>query len=106
VKLFHEWMQARFRLVEDGKHAHQIADVDWMNLGSEKEELLIAEVRASGSHGEALCAIGENLIKIVTGEIEPLQVLLENDLLYRFYREAREMKIMNSKLTKVSEILS
>jgi acyl transferase domain-containing protein len=106
VKLFHEWMQARFRSVEEGKHAHQTADVDWMNLGTEKEELLIAEVRASGSHGEALCAIGENLIKIVTGEIEPLQVLLENDLLYRFYREAREMKIMNSKLTKVNEILS
>jgi acyl transferase domain-containing protein len=102
IKLFYQWMQMRLESVERASNPHQTSGLDWMNIAEETKESLFAEVRASGSHGEALCVIGNNLEKIVTGKIEPLQVLLENDLLYRFYREAKEMQYMNLKLSKVS----
>jgi hypothetical protein len=101
IKLFHEWMQMRFESVKSGKNAHQTPCLDWINLTDDMKESLIAEIRASGPQGEALCAIGENLEKIVTGRVEALQILLENDLLYRFYREANELKYINMMLSKV-----
>lgn len=47
----------------------------------------IETIRALGVEVEALKLIGTNLIPILTGKIDPLQLLLDNNLLRRIYAE-------------------
>ncbi|KAG8359240.1 Compactin diketide synthase mokB [Fusarium venenatum] len=47
-----------------------------------------------------------NMARIFRGEVEPLAVWLENDLLYRFYEESIFTTSMNQKLRSVAELLA
>lgn len=49
------------------------------------EPLLRSQVQAHGLEGEMLTQVNDNIIEILTGKIEPLSVLTQNDLLYRVY---------------------
>ncbi|KAM7191829.1 Compactin diketide synthase mokB [Rhypophila sp. PSN 637] len=61
---------------------------DWLVLSREQEDEVIQQASQLAVHGALLCQVGTNLNAILAGEIEPLQVLRENDLLTKFYREA------------------
>ena len=52
-------------------------------------ELAASNVRGQslGVEGEAITRVGEVLVRILTGELEPLAVLLQDDLLYRLYSD-------------------
>ncbi|KAK6711597.1 Highly reducing polyketide synthase gpy1 [Fusarium graminearum] len=47
-----------------------------------------------------------NMARIFRGEVEPLAVWLENDLLYRFYEQSIFTTSMNQKLRSVAELLA
>lgn len=58
---------------------------------------LLDEVRRHDAQGEMLCAIGERLVPILRGEIEPLEIMLADGLLTRHY----EADVVNERLSKV-----
>ena len=47
---------------------------------------LMEAVKSYGADGEMLCRIGEHMVPIVKGEIEPLGLMMENDLLIETYK--------------------
>lgn len=51
-------------------------------------EALFQRASSSGVTGEMLCRLGSRLDSILTGEVQPLSLMLEGDLLYRLYRDA------------------
>lgn len=51
-------------------------------------EALFQRAHSSGVTGEMLCLLGSHLDSILTGEVQPLSLMLEGDLLYRLYRDA------------------
>ncbi|KAK4494800.1 hypothetical protein PRZ48_014156 [Zasmidium cellare] len=82
-KLFVEWMHDRIK--------------EFAPLSSDEAEVELrmaeARTRISKSHSgnitvQMVDRIGQNLPKIFLREIEPLQVMLEDDLLYTFYQGA------------------
>lgn len=82
-KLYVEWM--RDRISEFEPISSDPIEVN--------KKLEAAKTRISTSHSgditvQMVDRIGSNLSKIFTREVEPLQVMLENDLLYTFYQGA------------------
>ncbi|GIZ43160.1 hypothetical protein CKM354_000639800 [Cercospora kikuchii] len=82
-KLYVKWMHDRIKEFEP--ISSDPAEVD--------SKLEFARKRISTSHSgditvQMVDRIGKNLNKIFTREVEPLQVMLEDDLLYTFYQGA------------------
>ena len=50
-------------------------------------ELSFQQVQHAGVEGEMVNQIGKNLTEILTGQIDPLSVMLEDNLLYRVYSD-------------------
>lgn len=82
-KLYVEWMHDRIK--EFPPVSPDVAEVERL--------MAAAKTRISKSHSgnitvQMVDRIGENLPKIFSREVEPLQVMLEDDLLYTFYQGA------------------
>lgn len=77
------------------RHDHHLELFRWMQRYSatEKYKSLIEEVgdleelslHQSGVEGEIITRLGSKLEKILLGEVDPLSLMLEGDLLYRVY---------------------
>lgn len=63
---------------------------------SEPTELLHA-VKSNDAQGEMLCLVGEKLVEILHGDIEPLEIMLKDGLLTRNY----ETDVTNAHLSQV-----
>ncbi|KAJ3545058.1 hypothetical protein NM208_g2700 [Fusarium decemcellulare] len=48
-------------------------------------ESLVATVSGSGGQGEMVCAVGEQLTQILRGEVQPLEIMLKDNRLSRYY---------------------
>jgi NADPH:quinone reductase-like Zn-dependent oxidoreductase/ubiquinone/menaquinone biosynthesis C-methylase UbiE len=58
------------------------------NLAFDSEpSSLLAEVSNSDAQGEMLCAVGEQLVSILRGEVQPLEIMLKDNLLMRNYEQ-------------------
>ncbi|RYP11169.1 hypothetical protein DL765_007856 [Monosporascus sp. GIB2] len=49
--------------------------------------LLLTEVSNSDAQGEMLCRVGEQLVTILRGEVQPLEIMLRDRLLWRSYEQ-------------------
>ncbi|KAG8415739.1 polyketide synthase [Metarhizium acridum] len=58
---------------------------------------LLDKVRRHDAQGEMLCAVGERLVPILRGQVEPLEIMLADGLLTRHY----EADVVNERLSKV-----
>ena len=81
---FYKWAQDKSALVRS--EGVPLQNANWLTLEAEQRENFLRTVRSSGIEGELVCKIGENLPKILRNEQETLSLLLEDDLLSRYYR--------------------
>ena len=58
---------------------------DINNTADSSFEMLLKELSNEGVEGEMLQRIGQNLSTILSGAIDPLQMMLDGDLLYKYY---------------------
>ena len=70
--------------VRSGK-LDRFSSADWLRLDCEQRAAICTRVSHMSS-GTLLCAVGQNLPRILRGEVNPLSVLVEDDRLERFYR--------------------
>ena len=84
LKLYFHWMEHQRDLAFQGSLEHQ--SPDWLTLDPDSEKQILKRVSTQSIDGKLLCRVGEHLISIFKGEVEPLQVMLEDELLYSFYR--------------------
>ncbi|KAI1431432.1 putative polyketide synthase [Xylaria sp. CBS 124048] len=61
---------------------------------------LLNEVAQGSATGALICAVGENLPKILRGEIEPLEVMMKDGLLMRHYEDDQATRRGNQALAK------
>ncbi|KAI9689893.1 MAG: Type I Iterative PKS [Bathelium mastoideum] len=62
------------------------------NLDEKTRQSILQQARHEGVEGEAIARIGENLTSILTGDIEPLSILLADGLLYRLYQDDSSLR--------------
>ena len=86
------WMRHRYTAMESGKLDYQNG-ADWLNMSVEDEEKAIAMYNETyPQDGRLVCAIGQNLPAILRGTIQPLEIMLQNDMLTNLYAESHLLR--------------
>ncbi|TAQ90647.1 hypothetical protein B7494_g1069 [Chlorociboria aeruginascens] len=88
LKLLYDWAQEEISRALKGEISYQDGGLDWMNLDSEYERELLQRVSSNTIDGRMLCRLGERADSMLEGEIDALQLMLEDDLLYDYYRDS------------------
>ena len=74
---FYQWMK-RFCDSEKGQSLVS-------GLSDAESDALLQRAQTEGVEGQMLCRVGSQFKSIITGKLDPLAVMLEDDLLYRLY---------------------
>lgn len=106
LQLFYQWMQHQHELALKGVIEHQTPRINWLKLSDEYENELLQRVSTDTVDGEIMCRVGEHLAKIMKSEVEPLQVMLEGNLLYKFYHDGVGMDEGYAQLTEYLDKLA
>lgn len=77
----------------------------WPRMDAKQREETFARV-ASLPGGNLLCPIGENLIQILRGQLDPLTVMLEDDRLERYYRTYEQIQQIYQQTASYVRLLS
>lgn len=82
----YQWMQRIAVLASEMKLDHQ--SEDWLSATAEERRTFCASIasRSQLVDVQMLTRIGSNLVKILRNEVQPLELMLEDDLLYQTYR--------------------
>ncbi|KAF5012109.1 hypothetical protein FDECE_1826 [Fusarium decemcellulare] len=84
---FFRFMQYQRDLVLAHKSPHQTPE--WEQLDdpviSQKMKNLAVRLEPSGTDAQLICRVGRKLDKILTGVVDPLALMLEDELLYKYY---------------------
>ncbi|KAJ4859547.1 KR domain-containing protein [Trichoderma breve] len=97
-RLFYEYMQHQYDLAVEGKLSCQsspIKKIDWLNTTEEFDAALLEKVSNESVDGKMLVRVAYAMNEILTGAIEPLQVLREDDLLTSYYRNVIGVEKVN-----------
>jgi len=87
-RIFYEYMKYQHERALAGKLDCQTPSPDWLNTTEEFENALLARVANDTVDGKLMVRLGAVYDQIFRGEIEPLQVMREDDLLTHYYRNA------------------
>lgn len=95
-KKFYIWM----RLQADLARANELGpdSSKWANATLNEKATLLEKVRASSTNGEMVYRLGPQIVPILRGEITALEVMLEQNLLSRYYLEGLKWGRANAKL--------
>jgi NADPH:quinone reductase-like Zn-dependent oxidoreductase/malonyl CoA-acyl carrier protein transacylase/SAM-dependent methyltransferase len=77
-------------------------------LPSSETELsaLTQSVASFGAEGEMVCRMGESLVPILRQEVDPLELMLKDDLLYNLYRTALGTDRCYEQISRIMQKLS
>ena len=87
---YYNWMKIRYCQGTKGELPFQKNDLQqaWSCTDSVIEHLL-QDVAASGAQGYMTIRLGRRLLDVLRGEVDPLSLMLEDNLLNRYYAENR-----------------
>ena len=69
-------------------------------------QTLQTQVENSGSEGKILIKVAKNLVSILKGQVDPLELLFEDNLLEDYYRDAHNASYMFQKAKKYMEVVA
>lgn len=103
LRRFHSWMIEIVAQGQSGELAPNSQSWSKASIGAKK--MLADELSAGGPSGKLTVRVGRNLARIVRGEIMPLELMMENDLLNQFYMHHEALKTRSySHLTKIASL--
>ncbi|KAL4954547.1 polyketide synthase [Aspergillus filifer] len=85
------WMVAQHDLAERGQHPDLRHDT-WRFTSQEEQDALISRVASQSVNGEMCARVGAQLLPILRKEVEPLEIMMENGLLHKYYENALGMQ--------------
>lgn len=86
---FHRWMQDQVSLAASGGQGP--GSQAWASDEQQQREREIALAATQSVEGEMVCHLGPHLVSILRKERPPLEVMMEERLLYRYYADALRM---------------
>lgn len=87
---FHRWMESIVRLGESGKLAP--GSDKWSKTSKGLRRMLLDDLRSQNSAGGLTVRVGERLTDIVKGDINPLELMMEDGLLHQYYQDIPRLK--------------
>ncbi|KAI0887631.1 putative polyketide synthase [Annulohypoxylon maeteangense] len=105
---FFRYMQHHREQVLAGAIEHQTPE--WLQFNSPamkaKMEKLISKIEGTDYEGQLLCRMGRSLSRILKNEVDPLAMMLENELLYNYYANSLGIATSYAHLQKYISMLS
>ncbi|KAJ5788006.1 hypothetical protein N7457_002996 [Penicillium paradoxum] len=108
-RFFYEYMEHRFKLGEQGMLDCQRPEtdgIDWLKTTEEFDDAVLERVSGASIDGRLLCHQGAHFSEILRGELEPLQVLMQDNLLTQYYRNALGTNKWNPIIAKYVQLKS
>ncbi|KAF8849554.1 type I polyketide synthase [Acephala macrosclerotiorum] len=104
VLSMYNWMVAQHELGQQGKLDCQ--DATWLKSSIEEQDKLIEKVESETVNGEMCVRVGRHLVQILRKDIEPLEVMMEGNLLYKYYENALGMKRIYAQMSKLLRLFA
>ncbi|KAK4210832.1 putative polyketide synthase [Rhypophila decipiens] len=82
---FYDWMVQQNKLAKTNELGAQ--SLQWLLASDEERHHLLTSLRNQSVSTQMLCRVGEDLVSILKGEVNPLELMLEGGLLYDFYEQ-------------------
>jgi acyl transferase domain-containing protein/ubiquinone/menaquinone biosynthesis C-methylase UbiE len=98
-KKFYTWMKMQVTLALRGELGP--GSSNWVEDSVEEKKRLFDAVVSSSVNGEAVCRLGPQIVAILRREVTPLELLMEDKLLYKYYRNALKFDRANFQLCKI-----
>ncbi len=93
---FYLWMRLQAELAKSNELAP--GSNDWITATPKERARALDKVRRSSTNGEMVCKLGSHIASILRGEITALEVMLEDNLLNRYYLDGVQGRRANAKL--------
>ncbi|ROT41106.1 putative polyketide synthase [Sodiomyces alkalinus F11] len=103
-KIFLDWLQYQQELAS----TDQIAPMSskWSQATEGAKQRLWDQVSAASVNGEMLVRIGNNLLGILRKEVTPLELMMEENLLYKYYENALRVERSLEQVQKLVKTFS
>ncbi|ROV97081.1 hypothetical protein VMCG_07540 [Cytospora schulzeri] len=82
---FYQWMQQQVEITAAGKMGP--GSSDWLQEGPLERQLHIQRAAMDSVNGEMICRVGPRLVDVLRRNISALDLMMEGNLLYRYYQE-------------------
>lgn len=89
----HRVLSKQLVQVQQGSSPFQASD--WVSCNNDEKQRFLTRLASSDACGRLLCAMGENLVSIFDGEVEPLSIMLRENMLETFYRNNEHVMLAN-----------
>jgi NADPH:quinone reductase-like Zn-dependent oxidoreductase/SAM-dependent methyltransferase len=100
---FYEWMKFIVASGTTGQLAP--GSHNWSKVSKGIKQRLIDDLTDRDAAGRLTCKVGQNLASIVRGEIMPLELMLEDNLLNKYYQDLPRLKDRTYKqLRRIAEL--
>ncbi|RKU46330.1 Type I Iterative Polyketide synthase (PKS) [Coniochaeta pulveracea] len=83
---FHAWMHLQVQLARNGELGLGSEKWLWPEDASVRNEFL-EEVEKASINGKMVCHLGPHFVAMLRGEAAPLELMMQDKLLYRYYAE-------------------
>lgn len=89
-KLLISWMTSTVQRGKSGKLGP--GSQGWSQVSRGIKQRLIDDLAATNAAGRLTCRVGSKLSNIIRGELTPLELMMEDSLLYEYYQESPRYK--------------
>ncbi|KAI3324023.1 hypothetical protein HD806DRAFT_535136 [Xylariaceae sp. AK1471] len=88
------------------KSIESTSAAEWEALSEEEIVSLRNRVISSSVNGQLVCRVGDQLIPLIRGQVDPLEVMMKDRLLYRYYEEGLRWTRSYEQLRSLIRLLS
>ncbi|KAL2128609.1 hypothetical protein VTI74DRAFT_8937 [Chaetomium olivicolor] len=95
-KKFYIWMKLQVELARTNELAP--GSSEWIKTTPVERAKLLEKVRTGSTNGEMVCRLGSHIVPILRGEVTALELMLDENLLSRYYLDGLKWGRANAKL--------
>ena len=66
---------------------------EWLSCDKDEKQRFLTHLASSDECGRMVCSMGENFVQIIKEEVEPLSIMLRDNMLERFYRNSKMFEL-------------
>ena len=81
------------QVLQRGQYSHTSG---WLSCDNDEKQRFLTQLASSDDCGRMVCSMGEKFVPIINQEVEPLSIMLRDNMLESFYRNLGILKLAGS----------
>ncbi|KAK3936681.1 lovastatin diketide synthase LovF [Diplogelasinospora grovesii] len=100
-KKFYIWMRLQVELARQNELAPNSSEWILASANAKEKAALLQKARADSTNGEMVCHLGPHIASVLRGELTALELMMEDNLLQRYYLDGLKWGRANEKLSEL-----